>query len=357
MMEEHRPLHVTLSNHMSGANRSMLTLACQQAKMHPVSLVVPEWGQPAEEAKAAGVEVFSADVAGTGGVRRILRVNSIIRQVSQSMRLTHIHGNSATVTRYAYMAARKSRLPLVIHQRDIYQFNRLHYGLHFASHVIAISKWVKSTLPVSIRRKSTVIHNAVAMPEGDWIAAHRSGLRLGMAARPIHEKGFDIFLSALVDLPPALISHVELWGLDAETEVGDQVRQQIRSLPEQIARKISVRGFEADIDRFYSSVDVVVIPSRFQEPFGRVAIEAMVRGRTVVAAAHGGLSEIIVEGVNGVCFQPGSVASLRFCLGELLMRPARAKELALAGRQDALKRFSAEAHASDVAAVYRATAR
>lgn len=53
--------------------------------------------------------------------------------------------------------------------------------------------------------------------------------------------------------------------------------------------------------------DVVLVPSR-AEPFGLVAVEAIASGRWVVAAAVGGLRDIVVDGVNGTLVADGDFA-------------------------------------------------
>jgi len=60
---------------------------------------------------------------------------------------------------------------------------------------------------------------------------------------------------------------------------------------------------------FYRCADVVVIPSLY-EPFGMVALEAMICGTAVVASDTGGLAEIIRHGTNGLLFPPGDAEAL-----------------------------------------------
>jgi glycosyltransferase involved in cell wall biosynthesis len=65
-----------------------------------------------------------------------------------------------------------------------------------------------------------------------------------------------------------------------------------------------------DRDDFLSEIDVLAVTSRWREPFGRVAREALLSGCRLVAADQGGLREA-AEGFGGVqFFPPGNVAAL-----------------------------------------------
>lgn len=61
-------------------------------------------------------------------------------------------------------------------------------------------------------------------------------------------------------------------------------------------------------------------------------------GVPVVAAASGGLGEVVVDGVTGRTFPPGDAAALARVVGELVADPQQAARLAEAGRR-AAQRF------------------
>ncbi|MEA2651194.1 MAG: hypothetical protein QOI85_915 [Chloroflexota bacterium] len=63
-----------------------------------------------------------------------------------------------------------------------------------------------------------------------------------------------------------------------------------------------------EIPRLVADHDVVLVPSR-AEAFGLVAVEGIASGRWVVARRVGGLSEIIIEGVNGSLVADGDFAA------------------------------------------------
>lgn len=69
---------------------------------------------------------------------------------------------------------------------------------------------------------------------------------------------------------------------------------------------------------FYAEVDLVVVPSLWDEPYGRVSVEPLQHGIPVIVARSGGLPENIVDGVSGRSFEAGDAAALATILGELV---------------------------------------
>ncbi len=64
----------------------------------------------------------------------------------------------------------------------------------------------------------------------------------------------------------------------------------------------------------YDEADVVVSPHLWVEPFGRTVVEAMARGKLVVAANVGGPMEIIKAAGSGLLFERGMVDELSYAL-------------------------------------------
>lgn len=92
---------------------------------------------------------------------------------------------------------------------------------------------------------------------------------------------------------------------------------------------------QVDADAFYCSVDVVVAPALWAEPFGRVAAEAVAQGRGLIASGIGGLPEAAGDASFVMLVEPGDVAGL-----------AEAMQRALAARED--WRFGAMANSCSV---------
>jgi glycosyltransferase involved in cell wall biosynthesis len=68
---------------------------------------------------------------------------------------------------------------------------------------------------------------------------------------------------------------------------------------------------------FYPNMDVIVVPSIWKEPFGRVSIEGTAYGIPAIVARSGGLPENVQDGVDGFVFEPSDSQALAAILRRL----------------------------------------
>ena len=71
----------------------------------------------------------------------------------------------------------------------------------------------------------------------------------------------------------------------------------------------------------YSAVDIIVLPSVWQDPCPLVVLEAMSSGTCLVSSAVGGIPEILENGNNGVLVEPGNVKTLACTTVDILNMP------------------------------------
>ena len=103
-------------------------------------------------------------------------------------------------------------------------------------------------------------------------------------------------------------------------------------------------------------LDVLVAPA-MGEGFGRTLVEAMLCGTPVVAADDGGHREIIRHGETGFLVQPDNPEAFAVAVLDLLENPRLADAVATAAKEEALRKYSVEAHVEKVQAVYDAVLR
>ena len=100
-------------------------------------------------------------------------------------------------------------------------------------------------------------------------------------------------------------------------------------------------GYVSPIQEAIERSAVIVVPS-MGEGFGMVALEAMERARPVIAAAIGGLGELVADGETGVLVAPGESAPLARAIVEVAGDLERAARMGEAGRRRALTEFLEE---------------
>jgi glycosyltransferase involved in cell wall biosynthesis len=81
--------------------------------------------------------------------------------------------------------------------------------------------------------------------------------------------------------------------------------------------RVEFLGPHLDPLPFYRAADVVVVPSIWREPFGRVVIEAMACGRPVAASRTGGIAEILTGELSEFLVTPGDPDELAALLGRI----------------------------------------
>jgi glycosyltransferase involved in cell wall biosynthesis len=130
---------------------------------------------------------------------------------------------------------------------------------------------------------------------------------------------------------------------------------------DELSRHVAALGLESDV-RFtgflagatlqseVESVDVVVMPSIWEETAGLAAMEQMMRGKAVLAANIGGLGEVV--GTGGIRFQPFDASDLAARMMDLLW-PEHRREIGRAGRERAERLFQLNRMVEDHKAIFR----
>jgi glycosyltransferase involved in cell wall biosynthesis len=217
-------------------------------------------------------------------------------------------------------------------------------GQHVRRHLVG-SAFMKRELAMNGIEPSriAVIHPVPAslrQPAAAPLGAARELLFVGQVIRG---KGVDLMLRAL--------SRLE--GDWRATIVGSGNHlQACRELSEElgIADQTRFAGWieHDELERFYRQARAVVVPSRWPEPFGMVGIEAMARGRPVVAFDNGGISDWLQDGVTGLLAPPADVDALATAIQRLLDDPELAARMGRAGAERAAGQFSHQAYLAGI---------
>lgn len=168
--------------------------------------------------------------------------------------------------------------------------------------------------------------------------------------RLVPEKGVDLLLTALAELAGAW--RATILGRGPEAAKLRALTERL-GLSERVAFRERVPSVE--MPRFYQTADVLVLPSRtrpnWMEQFGRVLIEAMACGVSVVGAKSGEIPYVI--GDAGLLFPEDDPAALRAVLARLAASAQLRLALGARGRERVLAHFTQRQIAQETIAVYQ----
>jgi len=155
----------------------------------------------------------------------------------------------------------------------------------------------------------------------------------------VADKGIDVLLRAyrLLDGPPPLV----LVGratpeLSADLPTGVEL---LGALPHE------------QVLPLYARARAVIVPSVWSDPCPTVVLEAMAAGRPVIAAASGGILDMVVHGLTGVLVAPGDVGALAGAIGSVIGHPQAARSMGVAGHHR-VRRFTVSSVVGQIEQMY-----
>jgi len=260
--------------------------------------------------------------------------------------VVHTHGYRPDVL--AGPVAGRLRIPRVstVHgftggdwKNHMYEFLQVRAFRHF-DRIVAVSGPLQRKLVSSGLRPDqvTLLPNAFAEPT-DRLARAESRALLGLApdevvigwvGRLSREKGLDVLLDALVQVPRATLS-----VLGTGNQHGPLLSQAGRL---GITGRIRWHGLVPDAARLYQAFDLFVLSSR-TEGTPIALFEAMAAGVPVVATAVGGVPDVVTE-AEALLVPSASPDALARAIASVLEQPEAARERAAAARQRLQTRFA-----------------
>lgn len=235
------------------------------------------------------------------------KVLRLLRDTSPDL----IHSNNIQGFSFSvWMAAYYLKIPIVHTVRDYYligpsgKVSTYSYVIHMAmlllmypkilcsrlvGHVVYISDYVKVShqkFGYFKRCPKSVVYNSVNFQESNvnYISPkEKKNLVVGYIGRVSYEKGFDIFCEYSRNSSTTKIRYIAAGESDLEYSY-EANRLATES-------GVDMLGYVSS-EEFYKLIDVLLVPARWDEPFGRTVIEALAMGKIVFVSGRGGLGEL-----------------------------------------------------------------
>lgn len=379
-----RVLAIDQSGVLGGAELSLLEIV--RARTQNFEVVLFDDGPFRAELHNIGAEVRVLNGSALNEVRkqndalplgRVLKgVVALVRgTITRARHADVIYANTQRAMVVAAMAGWLVRRPVVWHLRDIVSSD--HFGptqlqlikwcsklglAHVIANSAATARAFIELTSFDSTRVDVVFNGFSAAPfdalRNEPVEMLRSMLKLprnaflvGSFSRLARWKGQFVLLDAMVLNPDthAVFVGAPLFGEELyEAELREHV---VRN---GLEGRVHFLGFQHDVVACMVAVDVVVHTSIAPEPFGRVIVEGMLARRPVVAAAAGGVLEIVDDGVNGLLCAPGDAVALASALAKLHGDHGLRMRLATNGYETARTKFGSVSYVSEVERILKA---
>lgn len=367
----------------SGAERLLLMILARldRERFDPV-VVCPEDGPlmklATELAPVAAVESLQARFTWRvdhliGYLRSFLLVIHRFRQKVLSIKPDLIHANSIRAGLVATAATFGLKTRVVWHLHDLLPRHplssmiRAFVFLTPRTQMIAVSQAVADNFIgvfFPLKRRVRAILNGIDLEKFQPSQTARQEIRdefqldqaepvIGIVGQLTPRKGqlelVRAFAQVLTQIPRATLLIVGAPLFNRDEEYAALLKKTAQELG--MAERVRFTGARSDVAAVMQALDLLVINSS-AEPFGLVAVEAMACGTPILAAASGGIPEIIEHGRNGWLIPRGDEQALAGAVVHLTCQPALTAELAEQGEIHVASHFSAERYLSELQAFY-----
>jgi glycosyltransferase involved in cell wall biosynthesis len=147
----------------------------------------------------------------------------------------------------------------------------------------------------------------------------RDELRVLYLGQLQRHKGADLLVQACGSLAAHnLPVHLSIHGPAGNPAYVDRLRNAAGRIGVSVGPPLA----RSELADALATSDVLVVPSRWFDNSPNVILEAFAAGVPVVVAGHGGMTEMVRDGIDGLHFQPGSADSLARALRRLIDEPA-----------------------------------
>ena len=248
-----------------------------------------------------------------------------------------IHVNSSNFWRPAeLLAARLLGIPILAHYHVIN--DQPTPAMAWCQAAIAVSHYTaEQSLPTAIYKP--VIYNPISLDRFD--AGHSVRKEFGLSESDIvvvflgqirDIKGVQDFIAMARQIPnPEACFLIAGECRDPKRFPGSYSAQDLENMAGGDTR-IRYIGYVKKVEDIYHTADIVVVPSRWQEPLGLISLEAGACRKPVVATRVGGIPEAVEDGVNGYLVEPADVDELTARVMQLIADSALRNRLGEAGR-------------------------
>lgn len=366
-------LFIHQSADLYGSDKTLLLLLkhLDKAKFNPI-VIIPLDGPLKDELEKENIKVIIAPVLKLyrkmftpGNLLKFFKeINlgiTLLDELHKEYKFDLIYTNTLAAL-LGFIFARKRKIMHLWHVHEIIEspklFTRLFCKLiqnKANTKIVYNSLSTQSFWDINpeIKAKSTVIWNGLELPKEsastneikaireNFFKANQEDIVIALVGRISRWKG-QLFLLNVFNSLSKKHPNLKLVFIGSPPPNQDNFLENLNSDIQNfnLTNKVLVVPFQQEIFKFWQSIDIAVVPSTEPEPFGLVAVEAMLAKKPVIAANHGGVTEIVVNDETGLLFEPNNEDALYKALQQLIDNPQKRELMGIKGYQRATDTFS-----------------
>jgi glycosyltransferase involved in cell wall biosynthesis len=350
-------LHIDPERNWGGGEEQVLGLICHLSrKGHANHLATDGRGRLFESSRGLGITTVAIRVANDLDIRPVPGLRRLIRR--ERYDIVHFHTKRAHALALWLPKCRGAPRYLVTRRMDYAEPNNWYTHLLYnrrVDGVVAISRRIAQLLAEAGVEQSRIrlIHSGIDLRR------HQNGPRapasftnspvIGMAAVLEQRKGHRYLLQAA--------SSLKKHGFRLKYRIaGDgSLRRDLHQLTATLGLQEDVEflGFVSDMSRFFSTIDIFVLPS-LSEGLGLTVLEAMAAGKPVVASRVGGVVDAVIDSMTGFLIAPKDVDGIAVAIRKLVQDQTLAEAMGKRGAERVRENFTIEQMAEKNEAYYYA---
>lgn len=303
---------------LGGTEKVVLQL-CEILKPYVNKIIVCSCGgNNVDVLRRMGIKHYELPDIERKSLKTILSVSKLLLQIIKEENITVIHTHHRMAAFYVSLLGlyRKRAFLNTCHNTFTNKKALTRYAYKHA-HLITCGEMVKRNLVEFFHlpeSQITVIHNAVKPFKGPLVKdpliekLHKEGcFVVANIGRLSEQKGMEYYIQAV----PVVISkhpgaRFLIVGIGEDEE---KLRALVDEL--QVQDYVYFLGYRTDVQNLMSQVDLVVLSSLW-EGLPLTPIEAFSVGKTIVATAVDGTTEIVKDGENGFLIEPKNAGQIAY---------------------------------------------
>lgn len=325
-----------------GAEQTTIDVARALVQAGDTALVASRGGRMTERLVADGAQFFQLPMHSKNPVE-LFKNSRRLAALIKTHQVDLIHARSRAPAFSALWAAQKTGIPFIATYHGVYKaqnplkrwynavmtrgdlviansdYTRDHL---FAEHGVSPDKVVTIPRGVDLGRFDPVAvgEDRLKALRDQWgLAADDPRTKVLLGGRLTRIKGHLTIIEAAAKMKAAgRQDFVILFAGDDQGRSGYRQELETAIAAAGLKDEVLLVGHCTDMPAAFLLADLAILPTTVPESFGRAAVEPQAMGRPVIASAHGGVTETVLEGKTGWLVPPEDVEAWTLALTKAL---------------------------------------